>query len=92
MPLSNRTIALLAGCFAGGGGPSHSTIDLVFTAADAADYLSRAEGNKLDRVLYVLRYLRDGAPQRGGDGPLPPAPDRLLVAVADLENHALQWQ
>jgi len=87
--LSNKTIAQLAGCFASGQGPSHSTIDLVFTSGDAAEYLARADGNKMDRVLYGLRYLRDGTPRSGSQGTLPPAPDRLLLVAADLATRLI---
>ena len=79
MALSNRTIALIAGCFGGGSGPSHATIRTVFAAAEAEAYLLRAAGNKLDSVLYGLRYLRDGAPATDSEPALPPDPHRLLV-------------
>lgn len=87
--LSNRTIAQIAGCFSGGSGPSHSTIDLVFTAGDADDYLVRVGGNKMDRVLYGLRYLRDGAPATDKGPALLPAPARLLAVAADLATRLI---
>jgi len=65
MSLSNRTIAMLAEPFQGGGGPSHSTVELVFTLGDAIDYLPQ-EGNKLDRVLTGLRHLQNGRAEGGG--------------------------
>lgn len=90
MSLSNRTIGLLSTPFEGGGGPSHSTIDLIWTAADAAEYL--AEGNKLERVLYGLRYLRDGRPERADAPELPPDEKKLVAVAEDLANRLLQYE
>jgi hypothetical protein len=73
--LSNSTIAFLAEPFFGGNGPSHASGYIV----------PEAEANKRDRVLYGLRWLRDGRPM---DDPLVPdlAPDdgRLRTVAAEL--------
>jgi hypothetical protein len=53
MGFSNRTMALLARPFEGGDGPSHTTIELIWTSADAFAYLPE-EGNKLNRVLTLI--------------------------------------
>lgn len=83
MGLSNRTLALLAQPFEGGNGPSHSTIELVWTAADADSYLP-AEGNKLDRVLGGLRALQRGARARAGAVDLPADDEKLGFVAGDL--------
>jgi uncharacterized protein YutE (UPF0331/DUF86 family) len=90
MSLSNRTIGLLAAPFEGGNGPSHSTIDLIWTTADAADYIG--DGNKLDRVLFGLRYLRDGRPEREFAPELPPDDKKLQAVAEDLANRLLQYE
>jgi predicted nucleotide-binding protein len=82
MSLSNRTIAALAQPFEGGGGPSHSTIQLIWTSAGAADYLG--DGNKLDRVLGGLRALRDGRRPAPGQQALPPDHDKLRSVASGL--------
>lgn len=82
VPLSHRTIAALAQPFEGGGGPSHSTIQLIWTSADAAEYLG--EGNKLDRVLGGLRALRDGRRRAPGQRALPPDHEKLQSVASDL--------
>jgi hypothetical protein len=88
--LSNRTIGILAAPFESGAGPSHSTIDLVF--ADAVDYLPQ-EGNKLERVLYGLRRLRDGVPSRySPDNELEPDEKKLIAVVEGLADRLLQYQ
>jgi len=75
MTLSNRTIALLAEPFDGGDGPSHATIDVIWTSAGAYEYLS--DGNKMARVLTGLRSLQRGR-RAGADGPaLPPDSEKL---------------
>jgi hypothetical protein len=79
--LSNRTIAALAQPFEGGGGPSHSAIELIWTSADAADYVG--EGNKLERVMGGLRALRDGRRAAAGEPGLD-ADHEKLGAVASL--------
>ncbi len=88
MALSNGTLALLAQPFDGGGGPSHSTIDLIWTMADAAEYLPD-EGNKMDRVLSGLRSLQTG--RRDGFGALVLAADeaKLRLVVADLSTRLM---
>ncbi len=86
--VSNRTLALLAAPFQGGDGPSHGTLELIWTAADAFDYLP-SEGNKLERVLGGLRGLRDGLPGTlRGEG-LPAAHDNLRTVVADLSTRLM---
>jgi predicted nucleotide-binding protein len=82
--ISNRTIATLASPFQHGNGPSHSTIDLVWTEADASEYLG--EGNKLDRVLGGLRALRDGRAPRDGQPPLTPDPEKLVAVASNLAS------
>jgi hypothetical protein len=89
MGLSNRTIGLLALPFEGGQGPSHSTIDLIWTTADAFDYLG--SGNKLDRVLYGLRYLRDGKPETEFTPELAPDEKKLTAVAEDLAGRLLQY-
>lgn len=82
MTLSNRTIALLAQPFEGGQGPSHGAIELIWTSADAYEYLG--EGNKLARVLAGLRTLQRGR-RAGAEGPaLPPDHEKLREVAADL--------
>lgn len=83
MGLSNRTLALLAQPFEGGGGPSHATIDLIWTSADAFEYLP-AEGNKLDRVLGGLRALQSGWRAESGKRALRADDEKLRLVVADL--------
>src|SRR4051812_10925621 len=61
MSLSNRTIDLLADAFFSGSGPTHRKIDAIWQLNGAGAYLlPEAEANKHDRVLYGLRWLRDG--------------------------------
>ena len=83
MGLSNRTLALLAKPFEGGEGPSHSTIELVWTSADAFAYLPQ-EGNKLDRVLGGLRALQRGIPAGAGGVALPVDEEKLRLVAGDL--------
>jgi predicted nucleotide-binding protein len=87
MPLSHRAIAALAQPFEGGGGPSHSTIELIWTSADATEYLG--EGNKLERVLGGLRTLRDGRKRAPGQHALPPDHDKLQSVASDLGTRLL---
>lgn len=58
--LSSRSLALLTKPFEGGMGPSHGTIEWIFSAAGADAYLP-AEGNKLKRVLGGLKALQTQA-------------------------------
>jgi hypothetical protein len=58
--LSGRTISLLSKPFAGGDGPSHSSIDLVWSEAGAGDFLPE-EGNKIQRVMGGLKRLAGSA-------------------------------
>ncbi len=83
--LSNRTVAALATPFHGGGGLTHSAIELIWTSADAYDYLG--EGNKLDRVLGGLRALRDGRLATAGRPGIPADHDKLQVVASDLATH-----
>lgn len=70
--VSPRSIGLIAGFFDGGAGPSHSKIEVIWSSADATDYLP-AEGNKSSRVLEGLHALRKGRPSDG----LPADPEKL---------------
>jgi hypothetical protein len=79
--LSTRTLAVLARPFEGGGGPSHASIELIWTSADAFEYLP-AEGNKLDRVLGGLRTLQAGRKSEPGTQSLQPDEDKLRLVVA----------
>lgn len=83
MGLSNRTLALLAGPFEGGNGPSHATVDLIWAAADADAYLPR-DGNKLNRVLSGFRTLQNGGRPEGEGLELPPDDEKLRLVAADL--------
>lgn len=88
--LSNRTLALLAKPFEGGGGPSHSTISLIWSSAGADDYLiPEEEANKLNRVLSGLRTLAHGRRRRGGQPALEPDEDMLNFVVADLATRLM---
>jgi hypothetical protein len=84
--LSNRTISLLADAFLAGAGPSHRTIDSIWELNGARGYFRReADANKRDRVLYGLRWLRDGRPS--GDmwiPDLPPDEGRLHAVAGEL--------
>lgn len=82
MALPNKVIARLAQPFEGGGGPSHTTVDRIWTAADAYEYLG--EGNKAERVLGGLRSLRDGRRASAGQQPLPPDPTKLDEVASEL--------
>jgi hypothetical protein len=86
--LSNRTLALLAQPFEGGDGPSHSTIELIWTSADAIDYLP-AEGNKLNRVLGGLRALQGGLPAGPLGAPLAPDDEKLRLVAGDLASRLM---
>jgi hypothetical protein len=83
MALSNRTLALLAQPFEGGGGPSHSTIELIWTSADALEYLP-PEGNKLSRVLGGLRALQRGARAEPGKAPLVADDEKLRLVTGNV--------
>lgn len=87
MKLSNRTIALLSQPFEGGGGPSHSVIELIWEGAGAFDYLG--EGNKLERVLTGLRHLQSGRRRTDGLDALPPDEDKLREVVAELATRLM---
>jgi hypothetical protein len=73
--LSGKTISLLAKPFDNGNGPSHSSINLIWTEAGAEHFLPE-EGNKIQRVLGGLKRLAD----RAGD-PLNPQADSQLEQV-----------
>lgn len=85
--LSNRTLALLAQPFEGGDGPSHSAIELIWTSADAFEYLG--EGNKLDRVLSGLRALQSGRPGTRERSALPPDDSKLRRVASDLATRLM---
>jgi hypothetical protein len=85
--LSNRTITLLADAFFAGAGPSHRTLDRIWELNGAGGYLRpESEANKQDRVIYGLRWLRDGRPS--GDPwsspDLPPDDVRLRAVAGEL--------
>jgi len=89
--LSNSTVALLAAPFFAGNGPTHSEIDFIWRINGVSAYvLAEADANKLDRVLYGLRWLRDGRPM---DDPwiadLPPDDGKLRVVAAELATRLL---
>jgi predicted nucleotide-binding protein len=81
--LSSKTIAALAKPFDHGYGPSHSTIELIWTAAGAEAYLPR-EGNKLDRVLSGLRALKNGTQSQGALSALGPNHEKLRLVASEL--------
>jgi hypothetical protein len=85
--VSNRTISLLAEAFFAGTGPPHSSITMIWTLNGAVDYLRpEAEANKRDRVLYGLRWLRDGRPSEdhGWTPDRPPNQEKLHAVVGEL--------
>lgn len=86
MALSNRTISLLADAFFAGAGPTHRTIASIWDLNGAGGYLRpEAEANKSDRVLYGLRWLRDGRPSDDFLVPdLPPDEGRLHTVGGEL--------
>jgi hypothetical protein len=86
--LSGRTIARLAKPFDGGSGPSHSSIERIWTGEDASDYLPE-EGNKANRVMGGLRALRDGRRASGGMPALPPDAAKLERVAAELAQTLL---
>jgi hypothetical protein len=73
----------LAEPFQGGGGPSHSTVALVFGIGDASDYLPE-DGNKLDKVLTGLRHLQNGRQQTAAVAALPADHEKLHAVAAEL--------
>jgi hypothetical protein len=87
--LSNQTLALLARPFEGGNGPSHAALELIWTTADALDYLPSQDQNKLNRVLTGLRILDNGGRPETGRAPLSPDPDKLRLVVGDLSARLL---
>jgi hypothetical protein len=87
MTLSNRTTALLSQLFEGGGGPSHSVVELIWEGAGASDYLG--EGNKLERVLGGLRSLQIGRKATVDSPALPPDEDELRQVVAELATRPM---
>jgi len=91
MGLSNRTMALLARPFEGGDGPSHTTIELIWTSADAFAYLPE-EGNKLNRVLGGLRALQHGTGARGHLEALAPDEEKLRQVAGDLSARLMASQ
>jgi hypothetical protein len=87
MSLSNRTIALLAQPFEGGGGPSHSVVELIWESAGAFEYLG--EGNKLERVLGGLRSLQSGRRAAAGSPALPADQAKLMEVASDLASRLM---
>jgi hypothetical protein len=85
MALSNRTITLLANPFWGGDGPTHKEITTIWELNGAGGYLRpEAEANKLDRVQYSLRWLRDGRPGIFPGPDLPPDENKLHAVAGEL--------
>jgi len=85
VPLSHRSIALLASPFEGGDGPSHSIIELIWTSAGAAGYLPE-EGNKMSRVLGGLGALMHGRPASNGRSSLGADETKLRSVAAALAS------
>jgi predicted nucleotide-binding protein len=85
--LSGKTIAALAKPFHGGGGPSHSTIRMIWASAGAEDYLG--EGNKMDLVLGGLRALQGGRRAGAGLPAVPADQEKLRVVVYELATRLL---
>jgi hypothetical protein len=83
MTLSGRTVARLTEPFEGGSGPTHSSIERIWTAEEASDYLPE-EGNKAERVMSGLRALRDGRRSAAGRVELPPNPEKLKRVASGL--------
>jgi hypothetical protein len=88
--LSGRTIAHLAKPFEGGSGPTHSTIERIWTAEDASDYLPE-DGNKAERVMGGLRALRDGRRPAAGRLELPPDREKLERVASGLAETLLAY-
>lgn len=65
-------------------GPSHSTIDRIWTGEDAVEYLG--DGNKADKVMTGLKTLRDGGQPVAGGLVLPPDHDKLHRVAAELAD------
>ena len=86
--LSGRTLSKLAKPFEGGMGPSHSTIDRIWTGEDAAEYLG--EGNKAEKVMTGLKTLRDGGRPAAGRPVLPPDHDKLHRVAGELAEMLLE--
>ena len=82
VPISTRTIALLAAPFEGGNGPTGGAIELIWSGAGALEYLG--EGNKLERVLGGLQALQSGKPVSAGRPPLAPDETKLRMVIAEL--------
>ena len=70
-------------------GPSHATIDLIWTTADAFEYLPSQDQNKLNRVMTGLRVLSNGGQPDAGSPPLDPDPKKLRMVVGDLAARLL---
>ncbi len=81
--MARDVIGLLSKPFEGGGGPSHSTISLVFELAGAGDYVP-GEGNKVIRVIGGLRALRDGRKATSESRGLPADSVKFRAAVEEL--------
>jgi hypothetical protein len=89
--LSGRTIARLAQPFEGGSGPTHNSIERIWTAEDAFDYLPE-EGNKAERVMGGLRALRDGRRRGAGSPELPPDAEKLGRVASGLAEMLLAYR
>jgi hypothetical protein len=87
--LSHRTLALLARPFEHGSGPTHSTIELIWTTADAFEYLPSEDLNKVNRVLSGLRTLSNGGRPQAGAPELRPDQEKLRLVVGDLAARLL---
>lgn len=94
MSLSNSTIAFFADPFYGGSGPTHADIDFIWNVNGAIRYVpAEADANKRNRVLYGLRWLRDGRPTNDEWLPdLPPDDVRLRRVAAELATRLLEGE
>jgi hypothetical protein len=91
--LSNSTIAFFSDVFYGGEGPTHADIDLIWNLNGASRYVpAEADGViKRLRVLYGLRWLRDGRPRPDPlSRDLPPDEEKLRRVAAELANRLVQ--
>lgn len=70
-------------------GPSHSTIDLIWSTADAFDYLPSQDLNKVNRVLTGLRTLSNGGRAEPAGPQLRPDQEKLRLVVGDLAARLL---
>jgi hypothetical protein len=92
--LSNSTVAFFSDVFYGGNGPTHADIDVIWNINGASRYVpADQDAIKRTRVLYGLRWLRDG---RAFNDPwledLPPDDAKLRAVAGELANKLIQDQ